>query len=107
MDKLKLIEAILGSQCGESSNSDSPFEKGEKLFIRTVTHYLTGKVTRQVGKFLFLDDAAWIADTGRFHDALRTGKLHEVEPALSTVRLNTECIVDVYEWKHELPKTQI
>jgi len=107
MDKLKLIEAILGSQCEESASAESAFEKGEKLLIRTVTHYLTGRVTKQIGNFLFLDDAAWIADTGRFHDALRTGKLSEVEPALSTVRLNTGCIVDVYEWEHELPKTQL
>jgi hypothetical protein len=27
-----------------------------------------------------LEDAAWIADTGRFADALKSGKFNEVEP---------------------------
>lgn len=107
MDKLKLIAAILGSDCAGSTESESAFKKGEKVFIRTVTHYLTGRVVEQRGGFVFLEDAAWIADTGRFHDALKFGKFNEVEPALTPVRVSLGSIVDVYEWSHELPTTQI
>lgn len=107
MDKLKLIEAILGigSQCSQSS--ESAFKVGEKLLIRSVTHYVTGRVKEDRGGFLFLEDAAWIPDTGRFSDALKTGTLEEVEPADGVVRLNRECVIDVYEWTHPLPRTQI
>lgn len=50
------------------------------MFVRTVTHYYTGRVVGVSDKAILLEDAAWIADTGRFADALRTGILSEVEP---------------------------
>lgn len=106
MDKLKLIEAILGADCCEVDSSESAFRFGEKIFIRTVTHYLTGRFVEERGGFLFLDDAAWIADTGRFSDALKTGKLNEVEPCPGRIRVNRECIVDINEWSHDLPRIQ-
>src|SRR3990167_10922572 len=53
---------------------------GQKLFIRTVTYHMTGKVTKRMGAFIQLEDAAWIADSGRFSDAIKKGDLNEVEP---------------------------
>src|SRR5574341_1053677 len=46
----------------------------------TVTMYYTGKLRQVTAQELVLTDAAWIADTGRFSEALRTGTLSEVEP---------------------------
>lgn len=83
-----------------------PFEIGQKYFIRTVTYFLTGEVTDIKDKFLVLKDAAWIADTGRFADALKKGEFNEVEPVETTVFVNTESIVDAYVWTHALPRTQ-
>ena len=79
---------------------------GENVFIRTVTMYHTGKVVAVSDKFVTLSDAAWIADTGRFSDALKTGNLSEVEPVEGLVRVSLGAIVDVFEWKHELPRIQ-
>lgn len=79
---------------------------GEKVFIRTVTMYHTGKVVAVLDGFVTLSDAAWVADTGRFSDALRTGELSEVEPVEGLVRVSLGAIVDVFEWNHELPRLQ-
>lgn len=43
---------------------------GEKVFVRTVTHHYTGKLTAADEQWLVLHDAAWIADDGRFADFL-------------------------------------
>lgn len=76
---------------------------GQKLFIRTVTYHMTGKVTKRMGAFIQLEDAAWIADSGRFSTALKTGTLDEVEP-VGTAWVNLSSVVDFFPWKHALPK---
>jgi hypothetical protein len=78
---------------------------GKKLFIRTVTYHLTGKVKSRVGNFLSLEDAAWIADSGRFMNAIEDGELNEVEP-VGDAWVNMDSIVDMFPWKHKLPKEQ-
>lgn len=83
-----------------------PFSKGEIVFLRTVTHHLTGRISDIIGKFLVLEDAAWIADDGRFMQCIESGTLNEVEPVTCPVRLNTDCIVDAYPWRHPLPREQ-
>jgi len=82
------------------------FQKGETLFIRTVTYHLTGRVVGQKGTFLELEEAAWIADSGRFSTALQTGNLEEVEPVDGKVRVNVLSITDVFDWRHALPRVQ-
>jgi hypothetical protein len=84
----------------------TPFVKDAAYLIRTVTMTLTGKVDRVVGQFVVLKAAAWIADTGRFNEAIKIGesKLSEVEPVEVDVFVGVGSIVDVYEWKHALPR---
>lgn len=79
---------------------------GQSYLIRTVTHYLTGKMERVTSKELVLSDAAWIADTGRYHDALRDGKFNEVEPLIGPAIIGRGAVVDAVEWRHKLPKEQ-
>lgn len=79
---------------------------GKNFLIRTVTMYHTGRVVAINDKFLVLEDAAWIPDTGRFSDALKTGELAEVEPVDGRVRVSLGAVVDIFEWNHELPRTQ-
>lgn len=100
------IKELMGLLSSEATRQELPFTVGEKVFIRTVTHYLTGQIKRVVGKFLVLKDAAWIADSGRFMQAIEEGKLSEVEPFTSDVRVNTDTIVDCYQWLFELPRSQ-
>lgn len=78
---------------------------GKKVFIRTVTNYYTGQLA-EYGEFLHLEEAAWIADTGRFADALKNGQLHEVEPFPADCWIATGSVVDISEWHHDLPRDQ-
>lgn len=79
---------------------------GERVFVRTVTMHYTGRLVSFDPDSIVLSDAAWIADSGRFHDALTTGKLNEVEPFLDDVIVGRGALVDITRWNHELPRTQ-
>jgi hypothetical protein len=74
-----------------------PFRVGMKVFARTVTYHVTGEITEVNGKWLTLKTAAWIADSGRFADALRSCNFEEVEPFAGAVYLNTDSITDATE----------
>ncbi len=91
-------------------DADSPFKIGQAYLIRTVTMIVTGRVVKRRGHFLVLDQGAWIADTGRFANALAEGEkvLDEVEPAPGEgmVIVGMASIVDAYPWSHALPRTQ-
>lgn len=70
---------------------------GKNVLIRTVTNFYTGHVVQETKKFLRLETAAWIADTGRFSDALSKSLFDEVEPYPRPVIVMTAAIVDVTE----------
>ena len=81
---------------------------GKKVFMRTVTYHLVGKVKKQVGKFWLLTDASWVADSKRFSDFIKNGVVNEepeIEP-VGEVLVNIDSVVDLYEWKHKLPNKQ-
>ena len=82
-----------------------PFERGKKYFIRTVTYHLVGEVFDIRDGFIFLNDAAWIADSGRFMNAIKDGTLSEVEP-VGTAFVAVSAITDAFPWKHKLPLSQ-
>lgn len=82
------------------NKSDNPFMiVGKSYFIRTVTHYLTGTLVWVGEKELALTDAAWIADTGRFHQFVKGETVSEVEPFAkgSTVIVGRGSIIDMVE----------
>ncbi len=60
--------------------SDGIWEIGAIYLIRTVTMIDTGRLVAFGDKELVLEDAAWIADTGRFSDAVKSAEFSEVEP---------------------------
>lgn len=90
----------------EYKQLDVPFKVGNAYFIRTVTYFATGKVKAIVGNFLVLEDAAWIADTGRFREAIMKGILNEVEPVEVDMFVNVSSITDAFVWTHKLPREQ-
>lgn len=57
-----------------------PWCVGANYFIRTITHHYTGKLVAVYDTELVLVDAAWIADDGRFAQAMTGGDFAEVEP---------------------------
>lgn len=81
-----------------------PFKVGEKYLIRTVTVYVVGRVREIVGDFIVLDDASWVGDTGRFSEALATGKLNEIERVPDGQIVSLGAIADAQPWHHTLPK---
>lgn len=106
MQKQTLLELIGLLMENQSGTQALPFEIGKAYYLRTVTHHQTGRVKRIVGKFLVLEDAAWIADSGRWEQAIESGKLEEVEPVTCEVYVNTDSLIDGYEWSHALPRKQ-
>ena len=57
-----------------------PWEIGKNYLIRTVTMIDTGRLVAVTPQELVLEDAAWIADTGRFAQAVEEADFSEVEP---------------------------
>ena len=81
------------------------FTIGAAYLIRTVTHYQVGRVTLvdEDNGFVFLKGSSWVADTGRWSNALNTGKFNEVEPQPGTSKVSLGAVVDIHEWHHPLP----
>jgi len=79
---------------------------GKKLFLRTVTYHIVGKVEKIVGNgILQLSNASWVADSGRFMNAIKEGTLDEVEP-IGNWFVNLNTVTDFGFWVHNLPKEQ-
>ena len=83
-----------------------PWEIGKTYFIRTVTMNLTGVLIGVYEHELELEDAAWIADSGRFADALKTGKFSEVEPFPGRVVVGRGALVDATIVDFAAPRDQ-
>jgi len=103
LGQVKEIQNMAGKTGGKSLYSSYI---GKAVFIRTVTMHYTGMVKAVSEKEILISDAAWIADSGRFHDALKNGTLKEVEPYVTDVVISQGAILDLSEWLHDLPKAQ-
>lgn len=102
LGQIKEIKNLIGG-----CSNKSPYEIGKKYFIRTITHYLTGRVVYVTDQEIVIEDAAWIADTGRYSNALENASLKEVEPYPDgNVIVGRGAVIDACEWKHDLPRKQ-
>jgi hypothetical protein len=100
------IAAMFNARKTENT-SDSGWIIGMSYLIRTVTMINTGKLLSVTPHELVLTDAAWIADTGRFADALKTGNFNEIEPFPDgIVIIGRGAIVDACPIKFPLPRVQ-
>ena len=95
----KELAGMLGSNLPAAPVATcNPFTRflGKNVFIRSVTHHYTGKVTELEGdSSAILSDAAWIADDGRFHDNLKSCEFSEVEPYINDVQINYGAVLDI------------
>ena len=90
-----------------SDSSSIPWVVGKCYFIRTVTMHTIGRLVSVGPHELVLEDAAWIADSGRWSEALANPSvLREVEPFLDPVIVGRGAIVDATEWRHDVPLKQ-
>ena len=89
-------------------NTDNVWQVGKNYLIRTVTMIDTGRLVHVTEHELVLEDAAWIADTGRYADAV-SGKADflEVEPYPEGRRVivGRGAVIDAVEID-SLPRTQ-
>jgi hypothetical protein len=85
---------------------NTSIEVGQQYLIRTVTMFMTGRIKQITETDLLLEDAAWVADTGRWYNALKDGVLSEVEPYPDGCIVSRAAIVDVSPWNHPLPSEQ-
>lgn len=75
--QLKQINSLIGGQKEDNSH----WEIGANYLLRTVTHIDTGRLIKVTATELVVEDAAWIADTGRYSDSIKdNAKFNEVEP---------------------------
>lgn len=81
---------------------------GANYFIRTVTFHYTGRLVDVTDHELWLEDAAWIADDGRFAQAVESGNFNEVEPYPTgrTVAIGRGAVCDAMELTKDLPRSQ-
>lgn len=88
--------------------SNTPYVIGENYFIRTVTYHFTGKLKAVYENEIVITDAAWIADSGRFQQAIEEGSYVEVEPYPDgrEVIINRGSITDAVTITHPLPRKQ-
>lgn len=70
---------------------------GTSYFIRTVTHYYTGRLIWVGDNEIVLEDVCWIADTGRFNEFMAGKTVNESEPypKLSKVIIGRGSIIDM------------
>jgi len=108
MNTLELSKAIDSSDAAAPATPCAPpfFAVGTAYFFRTVTYHLVGRIARIEGRFIILADAAWVADSGRWAQALSTGVLNEVEPYPGEVAVNLDTVTDACRWSHALPLVQ-
>lgn len=91
--QVEQIQSMFSKQ--KLEDTEHPFEIGKNYLIRTVTMIITGKLIYVGPKELKMESAAWIADTGRFSDALKDAqKFSEVEPFEDYAIIGRGAIVD-------------
>jgi hypothetical protein len=106
LSEIKEISKLLSMNNQSNQIENTFWEIGKNYFIRTVTMHQVGKLIFASPKELVLSNASWIADDGRFHNALRDGVFNEIEPFVDDICVNRESIVDATLWRHKLPTEQ-
>ena len=102
IEMAKALSSQLGSTPQISSDTSHVYEVGQNYLVETVTKYFLGKLVRVTEQELLLDEASWIADTGRYNECLRDGVANEVEPCPGSVIVGRGAIVSASLWTSPL-----
>lgn len=102
--ELRQIAATVAKLGPGATDTDvSPWPVGRNVIIRTVTMIQVGRLVAVTPQELVLEDAAWVADTGRFSECLTTGSVNECEPFPDgRVLVGRGAVIDACEWPHAL-----
>lgn len=102
LKELRQVAEVV-ARMGISASGETPWPIGKNVLIRTVTMIQVGKLVAVTDQELVLEDAAWVADTGRFAQCLSTGSVGECEPfPVGKVFIGRGAIIDACEWAHPL-----
>jgi hypothetical protein len=101
--EVKQLSTLLNS--GAATTCSAPYKIGQGYFIRTVTMSYTGRITAVHPQELELSEACWIADSGRFHKALKGewDSSAEHEPFPQSIVIGRGAIIDACPISCELP----
>lgn len=103
LGQIREVQALCGSggstPCTTKTHS---FVLGEKYLIRCVTHFQLGRLKAVTDSDLVLSEASWVADTGRFNEAIQKGSISENEPFHGDCIVSRGAIVDAVVWPHDL-----
>lgn len=106
IEDLTLREIKQAAALFSGVEDNSAWEIGANYLIRTVTMIDTGRLVAVTPHELVLEDAAWVADTGRFATAVANAEFGEVEPFPSgKVIVGRGAIIDAVKIK-TLPRSQ-
>lgn len=76
---------------------------GDAVIIRCVVYHYIGRVESITQDEVELSSASWLAESARWSETLKTGKVNEVEPYPDWVVIARQSIMDYAPWVHELP----
>ncbi len=95
----------LSALFGGGASASHSLKIGTTYLIRTVTYHFIGKLRSVTDSDIVFDDACWLADSGRFAEALATGKVSECEAVPDGHIVGRAGIIDAAVWLHPTPKT--
>ena len=111
LNKLSFSELKKEIECLEKEKEKATIKNkgiwqiGKNYLIRTVTMIQVGRLVEVTDKELVLENASWVADTGRFSKFLsgETDNKTEIEPFPDgLVFVGRGALVDCVVWEHEL-----
>lgn len=101
------IEKLENKKESATVEKKGVWQIGKNYVIRTVTMIQVGKLIEVTENELVLQNAAWVADTGRWQQFLEDGTTKEVEPFPDgNIIVGRQALIDAVVWKHELLRKQ-
>lgn len=102
-EEIRKVLNMPGGTALPASDDDGHWQVGKCYYIRTVTHHLVGVLVKVTRAELVIEQAAWVADSGRWSEALKTGEVNEVEPFPDgQVIVGRGALIDAAPWKAPL-----
>lgn len=102
-DLQKEIERIAKKKDSATTKKVGVWEVGKNYVLRTVTMIDVGRLVAVTDQELVLEDACWIADTGRWNEFLKDGTYLDSEPfPEGRVVVGRNALIDAVLWNHAL-----
>ena len=99
-----------GDYAAAQALRDCPWEIGKTYYFRLATYAWCGTVRAVGPNEIVLEPAAWVADSGRFANAMAEGLTSvdqsEIEPVDGRVIIGRGALIDSVEYPHDVPEEQ-